>query len=824
MSEARDRLIINELLKESDWILPNLDGKKPNVDVEVRTDASGITDYTLYDNKKFPICILEAKSKEKNPLIGKEAARGYAKSSNCRFVILSNSETHYLWDIEIGSPILVSILPSLKELEIKRDKFKPNTKLIFEENINEDYVVLSQFENYQKDPDYIDEKTRVEFCEKNRLRFLRPYQIKAVNSIRNAIKKGSSRFLLEMATGTGKTLTASAIVKMFLRSENANRVLFLVDRLELENQAEDDFQDYLKKDYTISIWKENKTNWKNSKIVISTIQSLLVNNKYKKLFNRDDFDLIVSDEAHRSLGGASRNVFEYFIGYKLGLTATPKNFLKAIDRTSLGMRDPRELERRTLLDTYNTFGCEDNEPTFRYTLLDGVRDKVLVNPKVFDARTEITTELLSKEGYIFSYIDKEGNHLEGTFYHKNFERKFFSEETNKILCKTFLENCKRDPFTHEVGKTLIFCVSQNHASKVVQILNQFADQMFPEKYFRSDFAVQITSSIPNAQDMSQKFKFNSLLGNSRFDENYKTSRARVCVTVGMMTTGYDARDILNICLMRPIFSPSEFIQMKGRGTRIFDFSTSWISKKDVDIKINSKKDNFYLFDFFGNCQYFEDDFNYDSVIKLSLNSENNNWDVDQKKTKLNLAENLGLDSIQSIKQIDVGAQGMKIDRVYFNSFEVTIKDNYILAELVKQKEFDKAEKYLQKNIFKKPDKFFSLDLLKKSLNLDRNISTKELLLYVYGYTDKIKLREECEEEEFLRFDNIFKINDDNFDDIKKFFYTYLNDSEFRNIVDSKEFAKLSTHPMNDVVPRIPNDMLSCVPTYIKNHNILYKFI
>jgi type I restriction enzyme R subunit len=275
--------------------------------------------------------------------------------------------------------------------------------------------------------------------------------------------------------------------------------------------------------------------------------------------------------------------------------------------------------------------------------------------------------------------------------------------------------------------------------------------------------------------------------------------------------------------MRPIFSPSEFIQMKGRGTRIFDFKTLFISKKDIDTKINSQKDNFYLFDFFGNCQYFEDEFNYDAVIKLPSNSESDSWDITQKKIKLDLAENLGLDPIHSIKQIDIGEHGMKIDRVYFNSFEVTVKNDGTLEELVKQKEFDKAEEYLQKNVFDRPDKFFSLELLKKSLNLDRNISTKELLLYVYGYINKIKLRDECEEEEFERFDNLFKINEDNFDDIKKFFYTYLNDNEFRNIVDSKEFAKLSTHPMNDVVPRIPNDMLSRIPTYIKNHNILYKF-
>ena len=129
------------------------------------------------------------------------------------------------------------------------------------------------------------------------------------------------------------------------------------------------------------------------------MQSFLFKNKYKRIFSPTDFDLVISDEAHRSIGGNSRAVFEYFIGYKLGLTATPKDYLKKIDADELSEKDPRELERRMLLDTYKTFGCEDGKPTFQYSLLHGVKDGFLVNPCVVDARTEITTQLLSEEGY-----------------------------------------------------------------------------------------------------------------------------------------------------------------------------------------------------------------------------------------------------------------------------------------------------------------------------------------------------------------------------------------------------------------------------------------
>ena len=118
--------------------------------------------------------------------------------------------------------------------------------------------------------------------------------------------------------------------------------------------------------------------------------------------------MIISDEAHRSIGGNSRAVFEYFVGYKLGLTATPKNYLKGIDPAKLGDRDPRAWERRQLFDTYKTFGCETGEPTFRYSLLDGVKDGYLINPIVADARTEITTQLLSDEGYSMLIDTEEG--------------------------------------------------------------------------------------------------------------------------------------------------------------------------------------------------------------------------------------------------------------------------------------------------------------------------------------------------------------------------------------------------------------------------------
>src|SRR3989344_4124234 len=553
--EAKARIKINDLLQNVGWrFFDDKDGKanivlednakitKQAIDEfgnDFEKTKKGFIDFLLLDEKGFPFVVLEAKSEDKDPLDGKEQARRYAQSQNARFIILSNGNLHYFWDLERGNQTVITTFPtyeSLKHLE----SFKPSFSTLSEEKIESDYIVQTQNPNYQKDPRWIDETQRADFIKDQDLKFLRPYQLASIYALQNSAKKGNDRYLFEMATGTGKTLVSAGVIKLFLKTGNAKRILFLVDRLELEDQAYKNFKKILHNDFSCVIYKENKDDWRKAEIVVSTVQSLSFNNKYKKLFSPTDFDLVISDEAHRSIGGNSRAVFEYFVGYKLGLTATPKDYLKNIDPMKISEKDPRAWERRQLLDTYTTFGCESGEPTFRYSLLDGVKDGFLVNPIVADARTEITTELLSEKGYSLMVENEEGVEEEQIFFQKDFERKFFSDKTNKIFCKTFLENALKDPVSGEIGKSIIFCVSQIHASKVTQILNEFADSLWPSKY-NSDFALQITSNISDAQQFVINFsdKSNNLNGHTKWLENYKSSKTRVCVTVGMMTTGYD---------------------------------------------------------------------------------------------------------------------------------------------------------------------------------------------------------------------------------------------------------------------------------------------
>jgi type I restriction enzyme R subunit len=639
-----------------------------------------------------------------------------------------------------------------------------------------------------------------------------------------SIKDGNYRFLFEMATGTGKTSTSAGVIKLFLRTENAKRILFLVDRIELEEQAQKSFNHILKSDYTCVIWKENKDDWMKADIVVSTIQSFIVKNRFKRIFKPDDFDFVISDEAHRSIGGNSRKVFEYFIGYKLGLTATPKDYLKRIEREELNQKDPRELERRLILDTYHTFGCDSGEPTYRYTLLDGVKDGFLINPVVVDARTEITTQLLSDQGYLIKDTDEDGKEVEETFGHRDFERKFFSEETNKIFCKTFLDNALRDPITGEIGKSLIFCVSQKHAGKITQILNEFADKMFPNKY-QSDFAIQVTSNIPDAQSFTTNFTNNRLSGSGNFNPIYLTSKTRVCVTCSMMTTGYDCPDVLNVGLLKPIFSPSDFVQMKGRGTRKHNFFFQWIDKNNLPNIIEPNKTKFKLFDFFGNCEYFEEKYNYDEILKLPVGNKPKGKESTEP-TSINIDEyfNFSVDPLLTLNETQVGYEGMRVDREPYEKFKDQTTQDEVIQDLVKKEDWDNLEDYMTKSIFDKPNEYFNLEKIRKSLGVDRRITVRDLMELIFGKTLYIKNKYELLEEEFEKFDDRYVPDGDSFNTIKHFFYSYITDPELRDIIDNKQYGLLNIHPSGQSFKDLPSNFKTIIPDYVKSYVPINKFM
>jgi type I restriction enzyme, R subunit len=772
----------------------------------------------LLDDKDYPLIVLEAKKEELDPLVGKEKARQYATNCNARFVILSNGNIHYFWDLTRGNPMIISTFPTPESMK-NYETYQPDSKKLYEEKVESDYIALTQNVNYHKDPRWHDESKRQGYIQDQSLKLLRPYQLNAVHALQESAKKGNDRYLFEMATGTGKTLISAAVIKLFLRSGNAKRVLFLVDRIELEDQAKKNFVKWLKNDYTAVVYKESRDDWKKAEIVITTVQSLTFNNKYLRLFSPTDFDLVISDEAHRSIGGNSRAVFEYFIGYKLGLTATPKDYLKKIDPAKLSEKDPREWERRLLLDTYRTFGCESKEPTFRYSLIDAVKDGYLINPVVADARTEITTQLLSDEGYSVMVMNPEGEEEEETFVHKDFEKKFFSDKTNRIFCKTFMENALKDPISNEIGKSLIFCVSRKHATKITTVLNEFAEQLYPGKY-NSDFAIQVTSNITDARQYTINFANNNLSGHTRFLENYKTGKTRVCITVGMMTTGYDCEDILNICMMRPIFSPTDFVQMKGRGTRKFNFTY----KNEHNQIIKEEKVKFKLFDFFANCEYFELKFKYDEILKLPIKGKSKGGDGPPSVIE-GIHTSIIPDPLKTFNEIPIGLQGMKIDRMYFDQFEDKLKKDPVAVENYLKGNIEALENYLKTNVFDKPEDYINLDKIRQAFNLDRRLSIREVIEKIFGKLDRFKTKDELLEEEFSKFISIYKPDSQYIMPIKNFLKAYITDAEIREIVDKKEFGRFGANPKVTITDfKVLDKWRDVIPEYVKDYVSLNKFL
>ena len=237
--EALARVKIDRLLEDAGWrffddangqanicLEPHVKVRKADLDAlgdNFESEAGGkgrrgkgFIDYLLLDDRGFPFIVLEAKSEDLNPLVGKEQARTYASSQNCRFIILSNGNLHYWWDLERGNPHVVTAFPTPGSADAHR-KVKPDPQRLVDEPVGEDYIVLSQRPNYAADAAWRNASERDGYIQANNLRFLRGYQLNAVYALQRAVQDGAERFLFEMATGTGKTLTAAAVIKLFLR-------------------------------------------------------------------------------------------------------------------------------------------------------------------------------------------------------------------------------------------------------------------------------------------------------------------------------------------------------------------------------------------------------------------------------------------------------------------------------------------------------------------------------------------------------------------------------------------------------------------------------
>ena len=799
--EALSRIKIDNLLVASGWRLLDDGEIKRNVVLEQGYrigKTTRFTDYLLLDKFNRPLAVIEAKKVEFPLKSAKAQAMEYCRKLKVNYFYLSNGEEHYFASVHDG--VLHSVEEFLTQEElIELTRAQTDRVELWERNCEDTILADIKIPNVKLHAKFIDISIRKEFLSNQRIKLLRDYQVDAVNAIINSAKNGNSRFLLEMATGTGKTLTCAAIIEMFLSSKNAHRVLFLVDRIELEKQAKRAFDGVFNygQHYIVSIYKEGRDNWRSAHIMITTVQSLLAQERYKTDFLPSDFDLIIVDEAHRTISGKARDVFEYFVGYKIGLTATPKDYFRGVNINQLVSTDIYEYDARAFRDTYLTFGCYSGKPTYEFTLSDGVKKGILVQPYAIDARTDISYQLLD-EGLNISMPqesteDDEDKKTEALYTSRDFEKKLFSEATNEMFCRMFLENAKRDPLTGEIGKTIIFCVSQNHAGKIANMLNALIKEYEPEKWTRynGSFAVQVTSSVPDNDKMTQLFTtdFNELNGTSTYadginEDDYKTSKTRVCCTVAMMTTGYDCQDLLNICLMRPVLQPSEFIQIKGRGTRIFEFVLK-------DKKAN--KEDFYFFDYFGNFERFEH-YDYDKKIKAPKKiSEGGNLPGDDGGIQNRGKDTVTLhtpDGVAMFVGAKVGPDGMTIDREFNKG--TSIRDAMLadteLKTAVDQKDWNRVIKIVNEKYNNKPQfGFENNETIGKSMSLQRIPSWEELVELFYGIKSKLKTKEELLQETVNKCMQVFQIQEVKKRELRKLIEAYIESKEIRTYIEENKF-------------------------------------
>lgn len=678
--EAFSRILIDQALRESDWDL--LDPHQVRFELN---GNNGRADYVL-SGPRGPLCVLEAKREDKDPYEAKEQARGYAENVRAPFIILSNGREHWFWNYERADQrdaYRIERLPSPKDLDRLRLKNLQPPRPLMTEVIGPDY--LSAYKPDVK---------------------LRRYQIAAIDEMsRQFDDQGRRKFLLEMATGTGKTLLCAALIRRFLATRNAERVLFIVDRIELAKQTMEDFNVVLR-EYSPVVFKtarRHPSELLGSCVVVATLQSLMVDRRFRQEFTPFHFDLVIADEAHRSIYGNAREVVHFFQATRIGLTATPKAYLKNIDADRLGRENPKALEARELRDTYRYFGCEPGFPTFRYDIIDAVKDPegpFLCMPKIYDIRSDITTQALDEGGWAVVVNEQEEN-----YKIQDLERKIFTPQRNRVMCEAFLKHAQKDP-SGQIGKSAIFAVSQNHATDLTKILNRM----------QPGLAVTITSGIPEAASISKDFR------------DGKRSE-RVAVSVDMLSTGYNCRDLLNVVLMRPIFSPTEYIQIKGRGTRLFTFHVG---------NTEYEKKNFFLLDFCGVAEYFEDQYDYTEPLPLPVpkgkpkpgeggdsaagDFAGGDGGIEEGGEGQGAASPSGLpvwegrDVIVSEEVRIVGPNGEKVDVMTFRgSFERDIKEfdkkNEDFHEAVETEDDDAVEEILGERFFHKPEMFYSPDKL-----------------------------------------------------------------------------------------------------------------
>lgn len=497
-------------------------------------------DYVLLGEDGYPLAVVEAKKTSKDARIGQEQARQYAvniqknSGKDMPFVFYTNGNDIYFWDTEKTPPRKVYGFPTRKDLE--RILFlRKNEKPMSQELINRD---ISN----------------------------RPYQIEAIRNVFEGLDKGKRKALLVMATGTGKTRTCVSMVDVLMRTNRIQRVLFLVDRIALRNQALDAFKEYLP---NAPVWpKYGETEIVTDRRVYSATYPTMLNIIQDKdcSLSPHFFDLIVADESHRSIYNIYKNIFDYFDAIQLGLTATPKD---AIEH-----------------NTFSLFNCDDGVPTYAYSYDQALSNKppYLCGYEVLKIRTKFQKEGIRKQNISIAEQQKliaDGKEPEEINYEgTDLEKKVTNRGTNALIVQEFMEESIKDESGTLPGKTIFFAMTMKHARRLQEIF----DDLYPEH--KGNLAKVIVSDDPRVYGKG-----------GLLDQFTNNDFPRIAISVDMLDTGIDIRELVNLVFAKPVFSYTKFWQMIGRGTRLLE------PKK---IKLWCKeKDKFLIMDCWNNFEYFQ---------------------------------------------------------------------------------------------------------------------------------------------------------------------------------------------------------------------------
>ncbi|MEE3034899.1 MAG: DEAD/DEAH box helicase family protein [Bacteroidota bacterium] len=548
------KLYIDVLLKEAGWNKLT-EGKEIEYEVTgmpTNTNPSGIgyVDYVLWGDDGNPLAVVEAKKTMTNPKKGKQQALLYANcleqmSGQRPIIFYTNGFETFIWDDKFYHEREISGFYTKDELQLLINRRESRKDL---RNFKVDLNIAG-----------------------------RAYQIEAIKRVAENLGETHSgnyvgtkrKSLLVMATGSGKTRTASAIVDMLTKCNWVKRVLFLADRNALVTQAKNAFKEHLEHLSSIDLTKEREDN--TTRLVFSTYPTIInkidnIRNDKGRFYGVGHFDLIIIDEAHRSVYNKYKSIFEYFDSLLIGLTATPK---KDIDR-----------------NTYSLFGIEDDDPTFAYELEKAVKEKFLVPPKALSVPLKFQREgikyselsELEKEEYEEKFGDPTSNEAPDFIGSDALNKWLFNKDTvDKVLDHLMNEGIKVSG-GDKLGKTIIFAKNHNHA--------EFIENRFNINYpeYSGHFLRVIDNYESKAQDLLEKFT-----------DNYQEQNPQIAVSVDMMDTGIDAPRVVNLVFFKIVRSSSKFWQMIGRGTRLCPnlFAP------------NEDKKEFLIFDYCENFEFFE---------------------------------------------------------------------------------------------------------------------------------------------------------------------------------------------------------------------------